>query len=104
APFRVGANDVPSHAAAKRLAMKLIVALPAIAPQIAIGRARDEGRSLIPAYLLEADVRPLGDRLRLRATLRERQSRTPVFNLRYQALPSEEDKILAEIISQIIRL
>lgn len=104
APFRVGADDIPSHAAARRLATKLIVALPAIAPEISVGRASEEPRSVLPAYLLEADVRHLGDRLRVRASLTERVSAEPVFHLRYQALPSEEDKILAEIVAQIVRL
>lgn len=51
---------------------------------------------------LTTEVKHFGDRVRIYAELRDGDARQTLFRLRYQGLPSEEDKILAEIVRRLL--
>jgi hypothetical protein len=99
-------GDEIEAAHARVLEAYLTTILARLAPQLGVGPNTLGAQRLhlaAPQYRLVAEVLNLGDRIRVRAEMRERTGTEPLFRLRYQALPDEHDKILAELVSHILK-
>lgn len=97
------AQDPASCKAALRLTSRVERFMRRYDPSAQLRLARGSFRLRSHAGLrLTTEVKHLGDRVRVYAELRDGDARQTLFRLRYQGLPSEEDKILAEIVRRIL--
>lgn len=104
APFG-GSDNARDIANARAITQRLKAVLAALAPHIEV--AQDDKAlgeiSTFGRYRLTGTVRHMGDRIRLQAEMTDAKTGNSVFRYRYQGLPSEQDVMLAEITSRVLK-
>jgi len=104
-PLSAGNANVREIAHANAITQRLKIVLAALAPYIEV--AEDDhsfGKDIgLDRYTLVGSVRHMGDRIRLQLEMSDTKTGTSLFRFRYQGLPSEQDVMLAEITSRVLK-
>jgi len=105
-PLGAGSGNVTEIAHANAITQRLKIVLAALAPHIAVERNAAAFGSLgkLDRYVLTGAVRHLGDRIRLQVDMADARTGANLFHFRYQGLPSEQDVMLAEITSRVLKV
>lgn len=104
-PFGAGSGNVREIAHANAITQRLKTVLGALAPHIEVARddkalGKDTG---LGRYTLTGAVRHMGDRIRVQIEMADTKTGANLFRFRYQGLPSEQDVMLAEITSRVLK-
>ncbi|MFZ1990050.1 MAG: hypothetical protein WAW96_09805 [Alphaproteobacteria bacterium] len=104
-PLGAGSGNVAEIAHANAITQRLKIVLGALAPHIAVERNAEAFGNLgkIDRYVLTGAVRHMGDRIRLQVDMADARTGANLFHFRYQGLPSEQDVMLAEITSRVLK-
>ena len=104
-PLDAGSGNVAEIAHANAITQRLKIVLAALAPHIAVERKAEAFGNLakLDRYVLTGAVRHMGDRIRLQVDMADARTGANLFHFRYQGLPSEQDVMLAEITSRVLK-
>jgi TolB-like protein len=104
-PFDAGSGNISEIAHANAISQRLKIVLAALAPHIAVERNAEAFKSSekLDRYTLTGAVRHMGDRIRLQVEMTDDKTGANLFRFRYQGLPNEQDVMLAEITSRVLK-
>jgi hypothetical protein len=86
----------------QQLMLRLEAVLGRLTPQLAAGNGSGRVGRRPRRFEIGGTVLHMGDRIRVYVEMIDSKTGAPMFRLRYQCLPTEQDLILAEIAKRIM--